>query len=329
MNVRSRRGFTLIELLVVIAIIAILIALLLPAVQQAREAARRTQCKNNLKQIGLAIHNYHDVYRAFPFSWMIGDDLNASVWGIAILPYLDQAPLFNQIDPDLPPWGSAANIAAIRTPLNVYMCPSTPDSTIHNYDYSPAGFPITFTAARSDYIVTSGVRSGFADVAYGGNPGGQRGGAFHFVGFDIAASPPGPSGNSISRMADVIDGTSSTMLIGERVGGSNIYRLNQVDAALTGALGGTNGGGWGDILNGEEWFAGALFDGTPPPFSPNGGPCVVNCTNARSAGLYSFHVGGIQILLADGSVRFLSENIDSFVFAGLVTDAKGEIIGEF
>ena len=168
---QRRRGFTLIELLVVIAIIAILIALLLPAVQQAREAARRSQCKNNLKQIGLAIHNYHDVSRSFPFSWMLGNDFNASVWGVMILPYLDQAPLYNRWDSSVPAWDTAAtvfgfpaspvqgNLAVIRTPLAVYKCPSTPLANVHNYDYSGAGFPITFTAARSDYIATSGIPS--------------------------------------------------------------------------------------------------------------------------------------------------------------------------
>lgn len=334
---RGKKGFTLIELLVVIAIIAILIALLLPAVQQAREAARRTQCKNNLKQIGLAIHNYHDVNRAFPFGWMLGNDFNASAWGIQILPYLDQAPLWNAWDSNHPAWNEAAafghgppvaiagNLAVIETVVPAYLCPSTPGSTVDDYDYSGAGFPITFRAARSDFIPTSGVRSGFAAIAYAGNPGGQRGGVFRFVG----GNPAGGSSDPISRIRDVTDGTSSTIAIGERVGGISIYRKNKEDVALSAALGGTNGGAWGDILNGEHWIAGALYDGTPPPFAPNGGPCPINCSNARGTGLYSFHTGGAQVLLCDGSVRFLSANIDAHTFASLITISKGEVIGEF
>ena len=132
-----RAGFTLIELLVVIAIIAILIALLLPAVQQAREAARRTQCKNNLKQLGLAIHNYHDVSRTFPFASMLGRDFNASSWGIQILPHLEQSNLWDKWNSNIPAWNEAAvfgftdpaalqgNLEVIQTPLSVYRCPST------------------------------------------------------------------------------------------------------------------------------------------------------------------------------------------------------------
>jgi len=336
---RRSRGFTLIELLVVIAIIAILIALLLPAVQQAREAARRSQCKNNLKQIGLAMHNYHDVANTFPFAWMLGANFNASVWGIMILPYIDQAPLYNQWDSSIPPFNQAGgmgfgpaanvqrNLAAIRTPLSVYMCPSTPAANEHNYDLTAAGFPITYTSARTDYISTNGVRAGFASVAYAGNPGGDRDGALSAVG--VNPSNPSQSAGNITRMRDITDGTSNTILIGERTGGTNIYRKTQVDTTLTGLLGPVNGGGWGDILNGENWIAGALIDGTPSPLAPNGGPCAVNCSNARGAGLHSFHVGGAQILLADGAVRFISENISAYVLSGLVTKKKAEIIGEF
>jgi prepilin-type N-terminal cleavage/methylation domain-containing protein/prepilin-type processing-associated H-X9-DG protein len=336
--VRTRRAFTLIELLVVIAIIAILIALLLPAVQQAREAARRTQCKNNLKQIGLAFHNYHDTFNTFPFGWMVGADFNASVWGVMILPYLDQAPLYNQWDSSVPAWNEAAafgkgpqasidgNLAVIRTPLQVFMCPSTPSENEHNYDYSAAGFPLTFTAARSDYIATSGVLGNFASIAYSGSAGGSRGGILVAVGVEPGTSNPA---DQITRMRDVTDGTSNTMIVGERVGGTSIYKKQQTDSMLTAVLGPTNGGGWGDILNGEHWFGGALFDGTPSPFAPSGGPCAINCTNARGAGLYSFHTGGAQVLMADGAVRFLSANLAAHTLASLVTRAKGEIVGEF
>ncbi|APZ93453.1 DUF1559 domain-containing protein [Fuerstiella marisgermanici] len=339
MSRARNRAFTLIELLVVIAIIAILIALLLPAVQQAREAARRTQCKNNLKQIGLALHNYHDVSNSFPFAWMLGSDFNASVWGIQILPHLEQGALWNNWNSSIPPFNEAAafgmgpasaiqqNLDVIKTPIAVYLCPSTASETVHDYDLTPAGFPITYTTARTDYITTNGVRSGFADIAYAGNAGGQRGGALSSVGVDPSSGQPS---GSITRMRDITDGTSNTIAIGERVGGNAILdSRGQINTAWTAALGGTNGGGWGDILNGEHWIAGALYDGTPSPFAPSGGPCPINCSNARGAGLYSFHTGGAQVLLCDGSVRFLSANIDAGNFAALVTIGKGEILGEF
>ncbi|GAB5440578.1 MAG: DUF1559 domain-containing protein [Fuerstiella sp.] len=336
----SNRGFTLIELLVVIAIIAILIALLLPAVQQAREAARRTQCKNNLKQLGIALHNYHDANRTFPFAWMLGRDFNASPWGIQILPYLEQANLWNEWNSSIPPFNEAAafgfgppleiakNLAVIQTPIPVYKCPSTPGEDIHDYDLNPAGFPLTWTAARSDYITTNGVRAAFAQIAYSGSPGGDRDGAMSAVG--VSPSDPSKSAGRITRIRDITDGTSNTISIGERVGGTDIYdSRGQVNQSWTAALGGTNGGGWGDILNGEMWIAGALYDGTPSPFAPNGGPCAINCCNYRGAGLYSFHTGGSQVLLCDGSVRFLSENIAAQTLAGLVTKSKGEVLGEF
>jgi len=334
------RGFTLIELLVVIAIIAILIALLLPAVQQAREAARRTQCKNNLKQIGLAIHNYHDVNLSFPPAWLLGADLNSAPWGVQILPYLEQANLYNELDPHIPAYDQAAGFGfgppdaiqrelnAIRTPLQVYMCPSTAEQMLHDYDLTGAGFPITWTPARIDYTPTTGVRAAFAAIAYRGDAGGRRGGSMNAVGVDPA--DPTKRSDSITRMKDITDGTSNTISVGERVGGSNIYdKSRKINPTFTAALGGTNGGAWSDLLNGENWIAGALFDGTPSPFAPNGGPCPVNCSNYRGAGLYSFHVGGAQVLLCDGSARFISANIDAATFAGLITRGKGEVLGEF
>jgi prepilin-type processing-associated H-X9-DG protein len=270
---------------------------------------------------------------------MLGADFNASVWGIQILPYLDQAPLWNQWNSNIPPFNEAAafgkgpaaaiqqNMTVIRTPLSVYFCPSTPGVNEHNYDLNAAGFPITYTSARTDYITTNGVLGTFASIAYAGNAGGQRGGALSAVG--VSPGTTNPAG-SITRMRDLTDGTSNTIAIGERVGGTTIYdSRGQENPTWTGLLGGTNGGGWGDILNGEHWIGGSLFDGTPSPLSPGGGPCAVNCTNARGGGLYSFHTGGAQILMCDGAVRFISANIASSTLAALVTKSKGEIVGEF
>ena len=331
---RQSRGFTLIELLVVIAIIAILIALLLPAVQQAREAARRTQCKNNLKQLGLAIHNYHDTFSSFPFAWMVGNDLNVSTWGIQILPYIEQANLYAQWDSKVPAFVEAAaffkpatavaqNLQVIQTPLEGFLCPSTVADPFDDYELpANAGGPgvppvaLHWTAARSDFCVTTGVLGTFANIAYAGNPGGSRGGALNAV---------GAGADGITKMRDLTDGTSNTFLIGERVGGARVIRKGNVeDVTLTAAFGKQNGGGWGDFLNGEHWLGGALYDGTP-----GGGPCAINCINLRGQGFYSFHTGGAQFLMGDGSVKFISENIAASIMAGLITRSKGEILGEF
>ncbi|QDU40358.1 putative major pilin subunit [Maioricimonas rarisocia] len=326
------RGFTLIELLVVIAIIAILIALLLPAVQQAREAARRTQCKNNLKQFGLAFHNYHDTHRTFPFAYMVGADLNASSWAIMLLPYIDQAPLYNQWSPHVPAFNEAValfpanlvqqNLDVIRTPLPAFWCPSTPEEQQHDYTLpANAGgpgvppFDLTWTAARSDYCITTGIRGTYADIAYAGSAGGSREGAIQ---------PVGLLGGSIARMRDITDGTSNTFMLGERIGGSTVYRRRQRDSALTSMFGGVQGGAWGDFLNGEHWPDGSLADGTP-----GGGPCIINCSNLRSTGFMSFHDGGAQFLMCDGAVRFISQNLGASVFAALMTRKKGELVGEF
>ncbi len=143
-----RAGFTLVELLVVIAIIGILIALLLPAVQAAREAARRTQCSNNCKQIGLALHNYHDTHRSFPMAMFISftdpaapGSVNAQSWGTALLPYMEQQPLYDQLDHSLAPCqpiGSVANIAVICTPVAGFVCPSAPGGIEREYRGSGA-----------------------------------------------------------------------------------------------------------------------------------------------------------------------------------------------
>lgn len=331
---RRTRGFTLIELLVVIAIIAVLVALLLPAVQQAREAARRSTCKNNLKQMGIALHNYHDTTGALPFAWMAGSNLNLSCWSIMILPYLDQSPLYEKWDSSVPAFNEAlaffppasvqGNLEVIRTQLPVYMCPSSVANEVDNYtlpaNSAGGGVPpvnLNWTAARSDYCPATGVRGTFSNIAYSGFPGGsggQRGGALNAVG--------AISSDGITRLRDIQDGTSNTILIAERTGGATIYRKRGQDATYTTLAGPANGGAWGDFLNGEHWPEGSLYDGT----IGGGGPCIINCSNMRSIGFHSFHVGGIHAALCDGSVRFVSENVSAFIFAGMITRAKGETI---
>jgi prepilin-type N-terminal cleavage/methylation domain-containing protein/prepilin-type processing-associated H-X9-DG protein len=325
MRTRLRAGFTLVEVLVVIAVISILAALLLPAVQMAREAARRMQCANNLKQLGLAFHNYHDAHRVLPFSHFIDRrNLNAHGWGAMLLPYVDQAALYNQFNfsqPFFAPYPGLGfthdNQQAIRTPLAVRTCPSRPNGAEVQDCVVPAnivpraglpGFEIPFRAASTDYAPLAGVLAVFWDLAFQGNPpaGGQREGV---LGDDHQCVP-------LSRVSD---GASQTLLLLEIAGRNHVWRKGR---QVVGAK--TLGGGWGDALNGYNWLLGSRPDGTPGP-----GPCVINCTNAVEGGAYGFHPGGVNVLLVDGSVRFLGKSIHIRSFAALVTREKGDAVGEF
>ena len=303
---KPSRGFTLIELLVVIAIIAILIALLLPAVQQAREAARRTQCKNNLKQLALAVHNYHDTNNTFPPGYIFAPPNHVTRSALTmILPYIEQGNLYQSIDHSVPMFNGptgynatvlAANVAAAATIIPAFLCPSSVGNPTDDYMYPAGAFPggwpsanATWKGGRTDYGGTTGVLGTYANLAYNNNPGGERHGFFR---------QSGASG-SITRMRDVTDGTSNTFMFGERTGGVKLYYKNQPAAGLPAILGLTNGG-----------------------------PCSM-CTNIRGNGFHSFHTGGCQFAMGDGGVRFVSENISQTTFASLITIQKGEVVGEF
>ncbi len=361
---RSSRGFTLIELLVVIAIIAILIALLLPAVQQAREAARRTQCKNNLKQLGLGLHNYHDVYNRFPLPAIlhsnapgaggIGGMLTSNVWSLAILPFLEQANVYSSYDMNFSAW-EPKNAAAGQTKLTAYLCPSTPRSS-NGLTYSiPASLAagaglstsaLTLTdAGACDYIATNRVRPEFLNIAYNvstytsGSTAQMDGWAMGYMGNRNAPIPEPGSGGKIS---DQTDGTSNTMVIGELAGRNSLYRkggkkispVSATDEAAYQTI--LSGGAWVDPFNGNWELTGRPYDGgTGATWN---GPCPINCSNAKTnphralqdaAGLYSWHTGGAQVLLGDGSVRFLSENISALSMASLISRGGGEVLGEF
>jgi prepilin-type N-terminal cleavage/methylation domain-containing protein/prepilin-type processing-associated H-X9-DG protein len=327
-RVFTKRGFTLVELLVVIAIIGILVGLLLPAVQAAREAARRMQCSNNLKQIGLAFHNYESAHKTFPNSWYAGGpappyNLQSSLVGL--LPYLEQAPLYAQYDSRVSPANErgpigVANVAVIATPLPMFVCPSAPGGgadRIYNARVPAGALPglaaSTWRAAPCDYSVTSGVRSTFGDIAYSNNQGGNREGAL--VQASVQSAPR-------STIGGITDGTSNTFLMGERTGGFNIFS-GTVRITVPAQLSETNGGGWGDPLIGEHWLAGAIRGATAFPIAQGG--CAINCTNIRGQGFHSFHTGGAQFVMADGSVQFNSANVEAFVFAARITRGKGEV----
>lgn len=294
---RSRRkGFTLIELLVVIAIIAVLIALLLPAVQQAREAARRAQCKNNLKQIGLALHNYHDNFNSLPPAW-VGveaatgrawvDGVNGWGWASKILPQLDQAPLYNQINFSLP-LNDSVNAALRVTKIAPYRCPSDigPDQWTIRDD---SGNPLADLATAS-YVGNFGIEE--IDSCEGQPPGFQCAGSgvlYH---------------NARVRFADMTDGVSNTMLAAERRTWADM--------------------GWfstwtGYIPGGTEAACRILGSTDHTPNFP------LNHFDDFS----SYHVGGAHVLLGDGTVRFISTNISLKVYQSLATRAKGDITGEF
>ncbi len=339
---RRARGFTLIELLVVIAIIAILISLLLPAVQQAREAARRTQCRNNLKQIGLALHNYHDVYDRFPLGIMYTqgpnqpyfgnpqnsdtDDPNIHVWTEAILPYLDQANIYQGIDFNSailapmnmsvtgapPPYDifTGNNQDATNHVVPAYICPSTPRAaTTLEVDFGEifnpalAGAGILLKGGACDYPATSATGGDIDDAA--GETTSGRGVL---------------SDEQYIGINHIIDGTSNTSLVAERAGAPTVYRKGQ---PVSGAV--TSGGTWNDPFLGANYFRGSLYDGT----NVGSGLCTLNCTNERLGGGYSFHVGSVTFLLADGSVRSVSESIDAGVIGRLVSFAGGNPVGEF
>jgi len=293
MNLRARRrAFTLIELLVVIAIIAILIALLLPAVQQAREAARRSQCKNNLKQIGLALHNYHDTHNTLPPGNVkleqFGNAWDPVGWSTMCLPFLDQSPLYNQLAQETSNFTQEYDRSASgngSTPLAAFMCPS---------DIMPAINP-----NRSDGHMA---KSNYLGVI-----------ANYFVGDNDynTASYNGCFGvNTKLTLSNIKDGTSNTLLVGEKDGGT-VSGLTPRDAGI---WIGSDYVGWHD----------RMFSFTSKSYVINK---VGGTRPDRAFG--SFHVGGAQFLIADGSVRFISENIDGDTWEALGTRNGGEIIGEF
>jgi prepilin-type N-terminal cleavage/methylation domain-containing protein/prepilin-type processing-associated H-X9-DG protein len=309
---RSRSAFTLIELLVVIAIIAILIGLLLPAVQKVREAASRAKCSNNLKQLGLAFHNYANVNQdKFPNAYLFTTtpSTNAHAWGVYLLPYIEQDNLYRMYDLNVP-FVVGNNATVIATPVKTFQCPSNPDQDkIYTCPAAlAAGYGLPpFKAASSDYHVTTGVMGSLWSLVAGSTPTAGRAGAL--------------SANQLTPILGLTDGTSNTILLAEIAGKNDMWARGQ--RVSTGS---EQGGGWGDPFSGENWLSGSDQTGTTSP-----GSCVIGCTNSEplgstGRGLYSFHTGGVNILFADGSIRFLSSSVSPQTVCILVTKAGGEVV---
>jgi len=337
-----RHAFTLIELLVVIAIIAVLIALLLPAVQQAREAARRSQCKNNLKQIGLALHNYHDTANTLPPGWIGSNGTTMMGWGwmTMILPYLDQAPLYNSISGaggfntglgTFVSTGTGSTTPLVSNSLTSLQCPSDTGGTTITIGGGPSasasgGTTLTTLWGRSNYLGISGsipISSGTPSTTTTANASGYANGAF--------------AQNSRRNFRDFSDGMSNCFLVGERRTYANVG--NSLISGGQGAWPGIPAIGTYEI---------ALQVGDCSPLNVLNGK--VGTYPGTTNGLYpatgfsSVHVGGGQFLMGDGAVRFISENIASnptafattvspniagMTYQNLAAINDGQVIGEY
>lgn len=313
---RTRRGFTLIELLVVIAIIAILIALLLPAVQQAREAARRSTCKNNMKQLGLAIHNYHDVFNSFPIGAQNG--IRRPNWRIGIFPYIDQAPAYNKLDFSGNFYGnfSSTNTFLSDFQIPVYRCPSSalPPTVLSIHPNGSRG-----TGMAIDYVGIAGAST---------DPGGQSGVCSPVMSRAGIWCENGLLAANVSfKIRDCTDGTSNTLIIAEQSGTNGTADSRSMwYGAYQGVRLGGRSPSW--TAGDDVWGAGitTIRDGygINPSSQGAGGDNLEGNTH-----LTSFHVGGVHALLADGAVRFISENIDFTTLKELAAKDDGQVVGEF
>ncbi len=329
---RPGSGFTLIELLVVIGIIGVLVALLLPAVQAAREAARRMQCGNNLKQIGLALHNYESAFQVWPAqasSPSPGRDFRArrGSWFTAVLPFIEQEGLFQSFDSKFH-WHDSVNEVAVKTEVPALRCPSVPDRRGFEWtvlvDYATSTTATATLTARAFY---DGAATDYANVGGISNqlnavlPPSQR------LGDPLNC---GVLKSDAVRMSDVMDGLSNTLLVVECAGRPELYQIGRLvgDGVSPKTWSGSSsvtrpfptGGVWSSHNKGFV-IDGAQTDGNT---AIRPGPCSINCSNDNE--VYSFHVGGAHALLADGSVRFMTGSLPIEHLVALASRNGHEVI---
>ena len=326
-NASRRRGFTLIELLVVIAIIGVLIGLLLPAVQSAREAARRAQCVNNLKQIGLAIHNYESVHGCFPAgyqSWagngfrdsQTGDWGPGWGWLTALMPMVEQGSIYNALNTNLPCW-NAENTSLVKTTVSVFLCPSAGniDETVGVTDidmnvWQGAVF------ARANYVHNVGwndVWTAPATIDYEDPIRGANGVMFR---------------NSRVRIPAITDGLSNTVAAGERVPWL-------ADAVWPGVVPGAKHYSYNEFASSGTGGTGINYDNAGSYLGANSGPSIYedpqiihppNSPIGHTDEMYSMHPGGSNVLMCDGSVRFVKHTVRLATWQALCSRGVGEVV---
>ncbi|MFM8415644.1 MAG: DUF1559 domain-containing protein [Planctomycetota bacterium] len=320
----ARAGFTLVELLVVIAIIAALVGLLLPAVQGAREAARRTQCLNNLKQVGLGLHNFHDAHRRLPPAFATGETPGNVNWRslpetpgffepgwsffVSILPYVEEEALFQQLDCSLPIMHAANAVARSGAAvLPLYVCPSdTVPRLIDVLDFGPSGSAIAL--AGDGTLITQAPVSSYSGLI--GTTDHEHNGLFDGVFFR----------NSRVGFGQITDGTSKTICVGERM--SRMAEATWLGSITT-----------SDVVHAQGWWQRLGYRTRSHNYRPAN--CHTTChirssgPNAASnspSGFFSAHPGGCNFLNADGSVRVITDDVSLATFRALATRAGGEVV---
>ena len=310
----TRHGFTLVELLVAISVIALLVSLLLPAVQRVREAARRAGCSSNLRQIGFALHGYHDLSGSLPLAHCSASNPNGEFlqqsWTKQILPLLEQESLFGLWDESLG-FAQGRNRDYLATPLAIYRCPTSPAPAADTFDLR--GFPRADTTDPRGPFYEAGTAEYFAVSEFIGPSPVKIGSGTGMMPYPTARR------SAPVRFEHVADGLSQTVAAGECAGGGQLFRSggNRAGGSQASALGHWAGRNRLSVRrydrSGERWM---------------GGDCLINCTNENGANLFGFHRGGVQILLGDGACRFLSEATSFDVVARLcVMDDGQPVVG--